>query len=140
MPAIVIQIGEKVELLELKRARFNSQGQTAWLFVNDHMPGAYDTLANYSPTAVQGVGGQPLGWPAPAYDGGDGNAYMVGAYIAFQPTGILIVETVYGYYVTDNTTGLFVYAQRLAAPIANFGATLIPIVFSPRFKEVDAPA
>lgn len=138
--AISMTVAEKVAVLELKRARWNTRGQVAWLFQNDYTPTPYSTLANFNPSTVNGVHGRPVTWPAPAYDAGDGTALMIASFVQWTPTGIVVQNTIYGYFVVDVASGLYIFGERLAPAdiVTGFGADLRPITFTPRFRETDA--
>lgn len=134
---IVTMIAEKLALLEQKRQRFNSRGQTAWLYTNNRTPTPSDTLADYSPCTVDGVNGQNVDWTTPPYPVGDGSARMDAGFVQYTPTGTSVTETVRGYFVVDNTSSLLVYAEKFSAPIPGFGSNLNPITLVPRYLEKD---
>lgn len=137
MPNVVAMIDQKIATLEFKRGDWTAAGLTCFLYVNAHTPTAYDTLSDYSPTAVEGVIGLPVNFPSPSADNGDGTAIMRGDFLVFQPTGTSIVEDVVGWFVVRNDTGVPVLAQEYDDPVVGFGATLEGLVVVPQAIEGD---
>lgn len=137
--ALVASIAEKIKQLAGKRARWTADGQTAWLYVNDHDPTPYDDLTDYNPTSVEGVSGQPTSWPYPPQDNGDGTAILRGGYLAYTPTGTGVVETIVGIFFVDDSTGAFAFAERFEFPVVDFGATLEPVIVPLLYADDDVP-
>lgn len=137
--SLVTAISEKIEQLTEKIARWNANGQTARLYVNNHVPTPYDTLADYTPCTVPGVNPLPTTWPFVPADDGDGTASVRGAVVQWTPSMIASGQDVYGVVFVDDVSGQFQYAQKFATPFLGFGATLDPITVLPVYQDDDIP-
>lgn len=106
------------------------------LFVNDLTPTWETILSDYQESAVAGYAPQGWDFPSPAVDNLDGTATLVGSVLVWTPSDTLLTEQIYGVFVTDPAAGgaLFGGGRFLDAPI-QWGDTLIPFVYRPRWKE-----
>jgi hypothetical protein len=136
---LVAAIAEKLRRLERNRSAWTSDGMTAFLYTNAHTPTAYDTLADYSPCAVDGITGIAVVWPTPAADQGDGTAKLIATFLSFQPTGTSTQQDVIGYFCVRDSDGTFQFAEEFTEPVLNFGSDLEPIVVSPQYSSEDVP-
>jgi hypothetical protein len=137
--SVVAAIAEKIRRLDASRARWNADGMTCWLFRNDHTPDPYDSLGDYDTCAVHGITGLAVSWPYPAADKGDGDSWVRGVTLTFQPTDTSIQEDVYGWFTTSDSDGTFQFAERFDTPFLAFGSTLEPIVLAPQITSADIP-
>lgn len=108
-------VGENLAL-EMLVNKTAPQNLVLRLYKNNITPSDTDTAATYTEAAFLGYSGITLtgaSWSAAA-----GGSITYGAQQTFTCTGAS-VEDIYGYYVTQTTSGILLYSERdTAAPFA----------------------
>ena len=138
MSNIVMMNYAMVYFLNLKYSYINSL--TIGLFAEDLTPAFNDPLSKYnSGSAVptfQGYDPLPLTdcFSGGAVADGMGAAYMTGTPLIWTPTGTLYTNTIYGYYVYDDSDNLW-FAQSFNPDTYSVGGTLVPFYLLPVFYE-----
>lgn len=110
---VVPNVGE-FTLLEIYRDRWmNVNNPKMHLFKNDHVPGPEDLLSDYTECDFSGYSPDVLDeWDAPVLQA-DGS-YMIQEVnnSIFANAGGPPANDIYGYYVTDNSSSVLLWAQR----------------------------
>jgi hypothetical protein len=114
MPLIVVQTWLE-ELLLVDLARFNNGNMRIALFKNDYTPLITSTLANFTAADFGGYSG-PLTLDAWTAAGG---GWVSPRYVVVHPAKTWTADgsstnTIYGYYVYDNTLSALLFAERRA--------------------------
>jgi hypothetical protein len=98
------------------------------LYVNDLVPNIGSVLADFLPAPGDALGGpQLVPFLTPAFINPDGRAEIDAAPVVWTNTGKTDPFTVYGYFVTDSSEGILLWAERLPAKtlIASPGQQII---------------
>lgn len=120
-------VGEN-KLLEFMLGVATPGNQVLRLFVNDVTPSDGDTHASYTEMSTLGYAPMPLtktSWTVAQASGKAEASYAMQTFTFTAGTPV----TVYGYYVTDVTTGTLLWAERFAAAkTAQFAGDQIKLV------------
>lgn len=117
MPLLVPNPSE-AKLLEFMLGVSTPGNQILRLYVNNHTPADGDVAADYTEMTTGGYTPKTLtktSWvvtPASGTTANPATAAYAQQVWTFNGTGG--VATVYGYYITDSTTGLLLWAERFA--------------------------
>lgn len=116
MAGVMMDNGSK-EVLTEDKAAWNTTALKVHLFVNNITPAVGDVLGSYTEASFTGYAAQSLvTWGTITV--GSHIATMTAAANTFTRTATGTVQTVYGYYVTDNTNTVLLWAERdVNAPI-----------------------
>lgn len=128
-----------LDVLELKRTRFNSQNWIAYLFTNDHMPTAADVIADYTVATFDGAAGLPVAWSSAPALAPAGGAIMYGDVIEWQPTMAGAGELCYGVVVLGALPVRYLAAWRFGSGPYLVGADLSPLLVLPVWVERSVP-
>ncbi len=106
-------------------------GSLVHLYQNNYVPTPLDVVANYTEATYTGYVAQAVlaaSWNPVVQP--DGSAGLIGPGLFFNPTATTVANVVYGYYVTDSTGLILLWAEQFPAPVGmdgpGTGFTLVP--------------
>lgn len=124
-------------LLDLLLSAFGST-LNVHLYQNAHVPSAADTVASYVEADFEGYAPQPAtAWSAAATVAGITSAFADELTYTKGIGGV--GNSVYGYYVTDSTDGVLLWAERDPRAPVSFSVDGDVYQFSPRLRLGSAP-
>jgi hypothetical protein len=130
MTLLIPAVGEN-KLLEFQLGFSTPGNQKLKLYVNDITPGDGDTAGTYTEMATHGYAEKVLtkGSWAIAQNGGVAEGVYADQTWTFTAAAVVLV---YGYFITDTTSGVLLWAERFAAakPIQFNGDQ---IIITPKF-------
>lgn len=115
MALLVPDVGENA-ILQMITNKTAAQNLVLHLYINNITPAETDTTATYTEAGFTGYSAATL--TGATWNTASGGSISYGAQSAFTASGVS-TDDVYGYYVTQTTSTILIWAERAAsAPFA----------------------
>lgn len=137
MPLVITNAG-KLRILNLKKNYF---GQcVVGLFQNNYVPGPLTGIGNFTEANFNGYARKPLIFLDPPVINAQGKGQMTSQLITWVPTGVLVQNTIFGYFVWNAADQLVVWSERNIAGAIIVGQDLSPFTAIINMTEDTDPA